>query len=167
MHKTVKDELSKWYEQNKNILIDRPIADLGSYNINGSVKDIIVNATGFDIYEGKNVDVVIKPGLIPSEHKNNYVAVTTVSSFQFCPDSKIYIDQILDLLCDNGLLFLTMCGDKCKSNHSTSPNIYGYGDSVRYKINELSDLFSKSFDIVEIYEMDNGHHDIILKAKKK
>lgn len=167
MHRNVNQELIKWYLNNKQILDHNKVADLGAFDINGSVKDVIKHVIGFDIYDGKNVDVVIKPGIIPDEHRGCYAAVTSVSSFQFCPDSNLYKKQILDLLSPNGLLFLTMCGSKCTAKHSTSPNDYGFGDSVRYSIEDLIGIFTPELDIIEVYEMDRDHNDIILKAKKK
>lgn len=167
MHKNVKQELIKWYLNNKEIIDNNKVADLGAFDINGSVKDVINHVIGFDIYDGRNVNIVIEPGIIPEEHKSQYIAVTSVSSFQFCPDSKLYKKQILDLLSPNGLLFLTMCSNKCTAKHSTSPNDYGFGDSVRYSIEDLIDIFTPELDIIEIYEMDKDHNDIILKAKKK
>ena len=98
MHSAVKIELIKWYLSNKEYLDATTVADIGAYNINGSVKEVINNSIGFDIFDGDGVDVVIHPGTIPDEHKFKYGAVTTVSSFQFCPDSELYKKQILDLL---------------------------------------------------------------------
>ena len=167
MHRTVKRELIKWYLSNKEYLDATTVADIGAYNINGSVKEVISNSIGFDIFDGEGVDVVIYPGTIPDEHKFKYGAVTTVSSFQFCPDSELYKKQILDLLCDGGLLFLTMCNDKCNGEHTTSPNGYDFKDSVRYSLDELTNLFSKEFDVIDLYEVNKEHNDLILKAKKK
>lgn len=167
MHNSVKFELVKWYSDNKNYLDGVFLADVGSYNINGSVKDVIKNVTGFDIYEGHGVDVIISPGFIPENHRLKYGAITSVSSFQFCPDPEIYIRQILDLLCKDGLLFLTMCNSKCNVKHSTSPNKYNFVDSLRYETDELIKLFSKNFEIIEVYEINDLHNDLILKAKKK
>lgn len=167
MHRTVKYELVKWYLNNKTDIDSTKVADVGAFDINGSVKDVIAHVVGFDIYNGKNVDVVINPGEIPDEHKFIYGAVTSVSSFQFCPDPYVYKKQILDLLSTNGLLFLTMCSSKCNAKHSTSPNEYGFGDSVRYSIDELINIFTPEFEIIEVYEVDKEHNDLILKAKKK
>jgi hypothetical protein len=167
MHESVNNELIKWYNDNKDYIDQNKIVDIGSFDINGSVKNVIKHSIGFDIYKGKNVDVVIEPGVIPEEHMFKYGAATSISSFQFSPDSQVYKKQILDLLCDGGLLFLTMCGDKCKYSHTTSPNKYNFKDSVRYTKNELHDIFSPEFNIIELYETMSDHHNLILKAKKK
>lgn len=168
MHNNVRYRLEEWYKSNKNDIDTLKIADVGAYNINGSTKDIISHTIGFDIYDGKGVDVVIEPGIIPEEHIGIYNFVTSISSFQFCPDPNIYKKQITDLLCDGGFLFLSMCSDKCEKGHSSSPNTYNFGDEIRMTLNEIQDFFETDFTIVELtYSLDSGHSDIILKAKKK
>lgn len=141
MHDAIKKELALWYNYLKPHIDNQKVADLGSYDINGSVKDIIPHAIGFDILPGKNVDVVLVPGIIPPEHKNKYGFVTSTGSFQCCPDSRMFKAEILDLLNWGGELFLTMCSDGCKYKHSTSPNSYNFQDSVRMTSNQLASFF--------------------------
>jgi len=167
MHNSVKDEILNWYNQHIDKIEQGKIADLGSYDINGAVRDVIPQSIGFDILEGKGVDVVIKPGIIPDEHKFQYDFVTSTSSFQCCPDTPAYIKQITDLLKSGGELILTMCSTRCPKGHSTSPNDYNYKDEVRYSIEQIRSLFGQEFDIHEIYEKHDGHSDLILKARKK
>ena len=168
MHNNVKQELSNWYKSNKEYIDTISVADVGSYDINGSTKDIIKDSVGFDIYDGVGVDVTIKPGVIPEEHINIYGAVTSISSFQCCPDSNIYKKQIIDLLTKDGILFLTMCATSCRGKHSTSPNEYNYGDGVRFTIDGLTKFFSDSFNVVECYEKsESDHNDLIYKGIKK
>lgn len=171
MHNEVLNEFNNWYKDNKEHLDTKPVAELGSYNINGTMKDEVFHRIGFDICEGPNVDVIIEPGVIPDEHKNKYDSVISISSFQFCPDSEAYKKEILDLLCDEGLLFLTMCSPKCQLGHTTSPNKYEFKDSIRMTHEEIKDFFGKDFEILELYDLpiidSMSHHDTILKAKKK
>lgn len=167
MHHSVKEEIISWYDQHKEQIKQGKIADLGSYNINGGVKDVIPEVIGFDILEGKGVDVVIEPGIIPDEHKFQYDFLTSTSSFQCCPDTPAYMKQITDLLKSGGELILTMCSIHCPKGHSTSPNDYNYKDEVRYTTNEMRVLFGQEFEIKELYEKANGHHDLILKATKR
>ena len=167
MHDNVKYRLEDWYKSNRISIDSSKIADVGAYNINGSTKNIISHAIGFDIYDGEGVDVVIEPGIIPEEHIGKYNFVTSISSFQFCPEPNLYKKQITDLLCDGGFLFLSMCSDKCEKGHTSSPNIYNYGDEVRMSLTEIQNFFEEDFTIIELtYSLDGGHSDIILKAKK-
>jgi hypothetical protein len=171
MHKEVLQEFNKWYKNNQELIDSKPVAELGSYNINGTLNENIPHMVGFDICEGPNVNVVIEPGRIPDEHKNKYNFVISISSFQFCPDSEMYKNEILDLLCDEGLLFLTMCSPKCQLGHTTSPNKYNFEDSIRMTHDEIKTFFGKDFEILEVYDLpiidSMSHHDTIIKAKKK
>lgn len=167
MHNSVKEEIVSWYNQHKEQIESSKIADLGSYDINGGVKDVIPSVVGFDILEGKGVDVVIEPGIIPDDHKFQYDFLTSTSSFQCCPDTPAYMKQITDLLKPGGELILTMCSTRCPKGHSTSPNDYNYKDEVRYTIDEMRSLFGQEFEIHNVYEIYKGHADLIIKAKKK
>ena len=171
MHKEVLQEFNNWYKSNKDHIDNSKVAELGSYDLNGTIKHITPNSVGFDLAEGPNVDIIIEPGIIPNEHKNKYNVVVSISSFQFCPEPEVYKNEILDLLCDDGLLFLTMCSPKCQRGHTTSPTNYELTDTIRMTHEEIIELFNKDFEILELYDstiIDSmSHHDTILKAKKK
>jgi hypothetical protein len=168
MHKNVREHVEDWYSYNKDLIKSSRIADVGAFNINGSIKDIIPHAVGFDIYDGNGVDVVIEPGIIPKKHIGVYNFVTSISSFQFCPDPNLYKKQITDLLCKGGFLFLSMCSDKCEKGHSSSPNKYSYGDEVRMSLTEIQNFFETDFTITELkYSLVDNHTDVIIKAEKK
>lgn len=166
MHNAIRVEINKWYQDNKQYLDTIEIAELGSHDINGSIKEIIPNSIGFDILEGKGVDVKITPGVIPNEYKNIFGAVITVSSFQFCPKPIEYKKQILDLLKPEGLLILTMCPNICSPGHSTSLNEYGFGDSIRMSQSELQEFFENEFYNIKIFENNEDHPTLILTAVK-
>ena len=166
MHNAVRIEVGEWYQDNKQHLDTIKIAELGSYDINGSVKDIIPNTIGFDILEGKGVDVKITPGIIPDVYKNIFGAVITVNSFQFCPKPIEYKKQILDLLKPEGLLILTMCPDSCNPRHSTSPNEHKFRDSIRMSQSKLREFWEDEFNNIKIFENNEDHPTLILTAVK-
>ncbi len=167
MHQTVINELEKWYNDNIDILRNKKIADIGSYNVNGSVRDVIPNVVGFDIVNGDEVDVKIESGIIPDEYKNKFQAVTTTSSFQFAPNTNQFIKQIIDLLTNDGLLILTMCPNGCFDKHSTSPGHKNNNDKIRISKEQLYGLFNMEFKNIVIYEANDDHPTVILKANKK
>jgi hypothetical protein len=171
MHSEVLLEFKKWYVANEEFVNNATIAELGSYDVNGNIKHLVPNSVGFDLGDGPNVDVVIEPGVIPDEHNERYNLVISISSFQFCPYPEQYKKEILDLLCADGLLFLTMCSPDCKKGHTTSLNKYEFTDSLRMTHNELRELFQDDFEILELYDLErmyeDQHNDTILKAKKK
>lgn len=168
MHAIVKDRISAWYQENRAEIDRSKVADLGALDINGSVKGIIRHAVGFDILEGRGVDVVLKPGEVPVGHQHKYDFVVSTSSFQTCPYPEEYKKEILGLLRVGGKLLLTMCGPKCTCIHSTSPNSYGYKDGVRMSRQQVVDFFSGEFQCLsaeEMIEQPNG--DIIYYGMRK
>jgi len=165
MHDSAKRAIAKFYFDYRTVLDATRVADLGALNINGATKDVIAHAVGFDIVAGKGGDVVIVPGTVPPEHRHQYGAVVTSSSFSFCPDPLAYKKQIIDLLQPGGLLFLTMCSDKCQVRHSTSDNSYGFQDEFRLELRELERFFSTEFEILELTETHYTHPDFILLGK--
>ena len=167
MHDPVKNKVSDWYQRNRVRIDGSMIADLGAYDINGSVRQIIPHVVGFDIYSGKGVDVVVVPGQIPFEHRNRYDFVVTVSAFQFCPNSLAFKFEILDLLKDGGELFLTMCSVKCKYLHSTSPNIYNFADGVRMTESEIISFMGPEIEALDCHVADVGEFsDLFFWGKK-
>ena len=167
MHASVFQALCEFYAEHRNELDSCKVADVGALNLNGSVKDAIKHCVGFDIVAGPGVDVVITPGQIPEEHKHQYGAVISVSSFQFCPDARIYRAQILDLLGPRGLLFLTLCSPECQVRHTTSDNQYGFVDAIRAEPADIARFFKRDFDIQQLREVEDEHSDIVLAARLK
>ncbi len=169
MHDSAKRAIKRFYNDDKfkSYLDSHPVADMGALNINGSTRDVISHCTGFDIVAGPGVDVVIQPGVIPPEHQHKYGAVISTSSFMCCPDPEMYKRQIIDLLSDGGLLFLTICSTKCTQKHSTSDNEYGYGDSFRVELKELERFFGIEFDVLELSELNYEHPDFVLIGQLK
>jgi hypothetical protein len=167
MHKGAAIEIKKWYQNNKQYLDTIKIAELGSYDINGSVKDIIPNTIGFDILEGKGVDIVITPGIITEKYKQVFGALITTSAFQCCPDITLFKTQVLDLLKPEGLFILTMCPDSCNPGHSTSPNEYKFRDSIRMSQSKLREFWEDEFNNIKIFENNEEHATLILTAVKK
>jgi len=151
MHSNVKDALIKWRYSYDSKMIGAKIADIGSRDINGAVREVIPQVVGFDIVDGDGVDVKINPGAIPTDHMGIYDFVTSISSFQTCPDSSAYKKEIVDLLKVDGMLLLTMCADSCKIKHSTSPNSYGYEDGVRMDMGELIEFFKPEVSYIKCF----------------
>jgi len=165
MHDSARRAIAKFYFDCRQYLDSTTVADMGALNINGSTKDVIPHAVGFDIVAGKGVDVVIEPGKIPEEHKKKYGAVVSSSSFMCCPDPAAYKKQLVDLLKPGGLLLLTMCSNKCSVQHSTSVNQYGFKDEFRIELKELERFFSSEFEVLELTETNYEHPDFVLLGR--
>jgi dTDP-4-amino-4,6-dideoxygalactose transaminase len=172
MHDSVARSLQDWADKYRRFLEKAAVADIGAYNINGSTKQVLAKSpcasiTGFDILAGDGVDVVIQPGEIPEEYHGQYDVVTSISSFQCCPDSDVYRQQIIDLIKPGGMLFLTMCSTECKSKHSSSPNEHYEGDYVRMSREQLIKFFSRDFEMLKCYESHAYHPDLVYIAQRR
>lgn len=142
MMASVREYVRAWRQRHPDL---SPVAELGSYDINGGIRDI-VPVTGFDILRGRGVDVVIEPGVIPAEHCGIYQAVLSLDSFPYCPRPDAYICQILDLLAPGGHLLLIACNANCTHQHTSSPNKYGWTDSVRWSNEQFAERLGAWFD---------------------
>ena len=137
----------------------KAVADLGARDLNGSVKDVVPGAVGFDLAAGPGVDVVIELGCIPEEHRGRYDIVTSVSSFQFCPHPECYKSEITALLKPGGRLFLSMCAPSCGTRHTTVPP---WDDCFRMSLTELKDLLAPEIRMVTGEVRGHGGHEDIL-----
>lgn len=167
MHPSAARAVAKFYFDYKAYVDSSQVADMGALNLNGSTKDTIRHAVGFDIVAGPGVDVVIEPGQIPEEHRHRYGLVTSISSFTFCPNPVQYKQQIIDLLHPQGYLLLSMCSDKCRTRHTTSNNPYGFGDEFRMGRSVAEEFFSKEFRLLEFNETQYEHPDFVIVGKLK
>ena len=159
------DIILGWAKSNHLLQPGRRIADIGAFNINGSVSNILPSAdiVGFDICDGPGVDVVIEPGSIPLKHRHMYDAAVSTSSFQFCPYPALYLEQIANLLKPGGFLLLTMCSDTCNQTHTTSPNQFQYTDYLRSTLDDLIHLFDTSgFVKINAYQLSDAPCNTII-----
>jgi hypothetical protein len=150
MHKEMIDQLVEWGEKYENLICFGKLADLGAYNINGAVKDTFPKCIGFDICEGKGVDVVIVPGVIPPEHQGIYDVVFCVNALNASPNTTEFVDETSIMLKSGGLLFLAYRISKVK-NHSVSPNSYGYKWRIisDEEANKICDSFTEKYSLIE------------------
>ena len=167
MHKAIVKEMKIFQSKNKSFMKSAKIAELGSYNINGTIRKYLPKLKGFDIYKGDCVDVVIRPGIIPQEHIGKYNFVVSCNSFQYCPEPKLYKKEIIDLLKTGGMVWFNMCAPSCKRKHNTSDNKYKYKDSFRMSRKNLKAFFEPEITCVLCYQKTRfGHKDIIFIGKK-
>lgn len=165
MHESVKNYLVKWWQSHREERDTWRIADLGSLNLNGQVRDYVPVTVGIDIVEGPGVDVVVLPLPLwtPPELCCSHDAVTAVSSFQFCAARVNFKRQVVELLKPGGLLFLTMCNNRCTTEHSTSDNPYGWGDEFRMGAQELLEFWQTEIAMTQ-FTVDL--HNLVLEGYK-
>ena len=169
MHQELIKYIKEWSIEISGIGLLK-IADIGSYNINGGIRDIFSNVTGFDILYGDGVDIKISPGTIPECHKYIYDIVFCVNSINSCPSIKYFIDEIKDCIKINGDIFI--CYRVGGGLHSTSINEYGYTWEIicEKKSKDIIDEFKNTFTIKKMLKInvsENRYDQIlILKSEK-
>ena len=162
MHASIAAELRCWAKELGLDSANVKIADVGSYNLNGAVKDILPSAVGFDILPGPGVDVVIAPGEIPDEDQGRYDVVVSISALLFAPDPRTLCGEILDLLRPGGRAFVSTCAPSCTLEH-TGPE--GFPDRWRLAPEEIMAFFAPVAGEWR-YSGPDDHRDIVITLEK-
>lgn len=85
------------------------VLEIGSYNINGTVRDIVDISLGVDLRNGPGVDLVC-----PVEDLKNHVAdgsfdaVVSTETLEHCRDWKAFVRNTWDAVKEGGWLVITM-----------------------------------------------------------
>ena len=99
---------------------DKIVLEVGSLNINGSVRDFFVDSsyTGIDVAEGKDVDLVVK-GENYAGQANSIDVVISCECFEHNPEyEKTFINMVRVLKKDG--LFIMTCATHGRKQHGTS-----------------------------------------------
>ena len=108
-----KSHLERYYC--RRLIEPLTVLDIGSYNVNGSLRGIFPDAwkyTGLDIVPGPNVDIVMdrdKPFPIPP---GTVDLVVTVSCFQYVENPFKLIGQLYECLKPGGMIFICASSDE-------------------------------------------------------
>jgi hypothetical protein len=162
MHASVRTRLAAWCERHSELLAQGSVADLGAYDINGGVKDIIPLAVGIDIVAGPSVDVVIASGEVPESLRGAFAAIVSTSAFQFSGDPAGFKREVVLLGRPGALVFVTMCSESCKVRHTTSPNALGLGDELRWSRDRLVRFLAP--EISTLACIDDGN-DLVFEGR--
>lgn len=160
MHNAVKVALERWASSIPR-LTELKVADLGAQNINGSVKDVIPHAVGFDVKAGEGVDVVIEEGMIPEQWQHHFHIVVSISTLQFSSDPHKFVHELFMLLKPRGEVFVTICHSSCHAIHS------GGDDVWRFSEDGLMKLFAADFIGYVTETGDEKHRDLIFIGHRR
>lgn len=165
MHESAVKAIVLWYASHFGQVHDRRIADLGALNINGSITDFLPEKTiGFDLCQGRNVDIIIAPGCVPTDQLWSFDAVIAANSFHYSTKPELFRKEVLDLLKVGGLFCLTMCRPDCAIKHSLPVNNqYNFEDGLRMTEDELRTFWS---DVLKIERTYIEGHDLVLWGQK-
>lgn len=104
MTSKVKAFLEAW----KHYLQGR-VLDIGSLNVNGSVRDIIPVAVGVDIRQGDGVDLVCSVTDVPKHYPlESFDACTSTETLEHVEDWQGFVNTTWDMVKPGGYLVMTM-----------------------------------------------------------
>lgn len=169
----VKEKFPDFFNQKK-------VLEVGSLDINGTVRDFFSNCnyTGLDVSLGKGVDIVCE-GQNYNAPDQTYDVVCSAECFEHNPYWLETFQNMIRLCKSEGLIFFT-CATDGRPEHGTSrtrpedsPLTIGMGWDYYRNLNEndfKSELnFEDYFDSYE-FSVDENHHDLffwgIVKNKK-
>ncbi len=103
----------------KNFFINKKILDIGSLNINGTMRDFFENCdyTGIDVGEGPGVDIVCQ-GQDYNEEDESYDVVCSAECFEHNPYWVETFQNMIRLCKKSGLVFFT-CATEGRPEHGT------------------------------------------------
>lgn len=116
-------------------LLDAPVLEVGSYNVNGSVRELCPTPyVGCDIVEGPGVDIVYDGDTLPAEDES-VATVLCLEVFEHAANPVRLAEEIVRVLMPGGTALVTARG-------------VGFGyhnppDRWRYMPGALEELFSR------------------------
>ena len=113
MHKEASDYVFKTFHEWRGDRTSLKILEVGSYNINGSVRDFLrpfsLEYVGIDPNDGPNVDVVASGE--EYVHAGYFDVVVTTETFEHAPNWKTVVQKSYENLADGGVFIATMAGE--------------------------------------------------------
>lgn len=124
MHTSSMDRCREFVERYLDASAPLRIADVGSYDVNGTYRSLFVNErwsyTGFDVAAGPNVDVVVEAperwGL-GSEHLAQYDVVISGQTLEHVRKPWVWIKQVAELCRPGGLIWICAPNTWCYHEH--------------------------------------------------
>ena len=155
-------------EQHPNFFNNTKVLEVGSYNINGTIRGHFAECdyTGIDLHEGDDVDIVC------SGHKFDpgfeYDVVASTDCFEHNPYWLETFER-MHLLCrDGGLVFFT-CATEGMPVHGTRevrPDLSPYvAEHWNYYQNRTEKDFETVFDLADMFSFYN--FDVLIEKSKE
>lgn len=147
----------------------KTVLEVGSLNINGTVREFFVDSiyTGIDVADGKDVDLVVN-GEDYGGKANSIDVVVSCECFEHNPEYEKTFINMIRVLKRNGLLIMT-CATYGRRQHGTSlsdpadsPLTLGRGQEYYKNLTEIDFNFLnlKHFFIDHFFVVDYSSHDL-------
>jgi hypothetical protein len=113
--------IASWYARHRARIDEQSVADVGSYCVNGGVRDMLPHVTGFDLEPGPGVDVVLAAGEVPPPYRGAFAFATCVGCLSLARSGLSVVRELALLLAPGGELLVVTCSAGCRVAHSSSP----------------------------------------------
>lgn len=167
---SIKDQHPKYFTNQK-------VLEIGSYNVNGSVRQFFEGGSflGIDVAEGKDVDLVCN-GESYDAPDNSYDVVISCECMEHNPKWIETFSNMIRLVKSGGMIIMT-CATTGRAEHGTtrttpldSPLTIGLGWD--YYENRTFEDFNSNFNFREIFEnhqfvVNVSSHDLYFLGVKK
>jgi SAM-dependent methyltransferase len=124
----------------KNLNLNGKILDVGSLDVNGSVRNLFSDYTGVDMREGKNVDIVAKANKLPFDDAtfDNVVCLEMLEH-----DDRFWesIPEMLRVLKPSGMFAITARGINFHKHGYPCDYWRFTGDSMRLLLKDLKNIY--------------------------
>lgn len=118
-----------------------PVLEVGSYNVNGTVRDLCPDDyIGIDIVAGPDVDLIYDGDTIPF-HDGQFATVLSLEVFEHAKNPNRLAAEIMRVLRPGGTAFITARGVGFPYHNPP--------DRWRYMEGALSELFAEYGDVTE------------------
>ena len=119
-------------------VLEHPLLEVGSLNVNGSLRDVLPVDHGVDMRPGPGVDTVCKAEDLPGEFPGLWGSIASANMLEHAEHWDKALKGMWQSLAPNGLLFLTTC-NQYKALH-------GYPhDYWRFTLEMFKDIFKDQF----------------------
>jgi 2-polyprenyl-3-methyl-5-hydroxy-6-metoxy-1,4-benzoquinol methylase len=122
------------------------VLEVGSFNVNGSVRDVLPITIGIDMREGNGVDVVLSAyDLVDHFGAESFDSVVSCDALEHIEDWKTALTQMWTVLKPKGCLLLTMANPE-KGRHAYPDDYW------RFPMEDFKKLFGENKIVAEFYQ---------------
>jgi SAM-dependent methyltransferase len=121
------------------------VLEVGSYNVNGTIREFIPVSIGTDLREGPGVDMLVSAySLVAEFGESSFDGVCSADALEHIEDWKTALQQMWDVLKPDGVLLLTMANPD-KGRHAYPDDYW------RFPMADFKRLFGENKIVGEFY----------------
>lgn len=143
------DSATKRFMQSHADKFTGTVLDVGSLDVNGSLRDVINVTVGIDMRSGRGVDVVCPVEDILTEFEQQFDACVSAGTLEHVEDWKAFVNNTWDIVRDGGWLVMTMAS-MGKGRHNY-PNDYW-----RFTLDQIKQLYPTAEWVGEVGPVSIG-----------